>query len=79
VNGTAPVSESPEYSLHVPLGYTNTTGPDRRAIAALAGHAPHTAEVRMDAVALIDLNRDHKMYQWSTVAEIPLGTADTNG
>jgi 2'-5' RNA ligase len=67
------VSESPEYRPHVSLGYSNTSGPAQRALDALARHEPHTAEVTVDAVALIDLNRDHKMYQWTTVAEAKLG------
>jgi 2'-5' RNA ligase len=72
VRGRDNVTESTEYRPHVSLGYTNTTGPARRAADALARHEPHTAQVLVDAVALIDLNRDHKMYQWTTVAEARL-------
>ncbi|HEY0687610.1 MAG TPA: 2'-5' RNA ligase family protein [Kribbella sp.] len=68
------VSESPEYSPHVSLGYTNSSGPAQRALEALARYEPHTARVTVDAVALIDLNRDHKMYQWTTVAEAKLAS-----
>jgi 2'-5' RNA ligase len=73
VRGAENLSESPDYRPHVSLGYTNTTGPAQHAIDALDGHEPRTAQVLVDSVALIDLNRDHKMYQWSTVAEIALG------
>lgn len=69
------VSESTEYRPHVSLGYTNTTGPAQHALDVLAGHEPHTAQVRVEAVALIDLNRDHRMYQWTTVAEAKLGAS----
>ncbi|MFK4087206.1 2'-5' RNA ligase family protein [Kribbella sp. NPDC020789] len=66
------VTESPDYNPHVSLGYTNTSGPAQHALDVVARHEPHTARVTVDAVALIDLNRDHRMYEWTTVAEVGL-------
>ncbi|MGC4942220.1 2'-5' RNA ligase family protein [Kribbella sp. DT2] len=76
VRGPDNVTESPDYRPHVSLGYTNTTGPAHRALEALARHEPRTAQVTVDSVALIDLHRDHRMYQWTTVAEARLGDGD---
>ncbi|MBB5979822.1 2'-5' RNA ligase family protein [Kribbella solani] len=73
VRGEDNVTESPDYRPHVSIGYTNTTGPARRAVESLARHTPRTTQMTVEAVALIDLNRDHKMYQWTTVAEAQLG------
>jgi 2'-5' RNA ligase len=73
VCGEDNVPESSDYRPHVSLGYTNTTGPAQRALNSLVGHTPRTAQVTVDSAALIDLNRDHKMYQWTTVAKARLG------
>jgi 2'-5' RNA ligase len=72
VFGDAPEPEV-GYRPHVSLGYTNTTGPAESVVDALADLPPRTAEVTVDAVSLIDLNRDQKMYEWSPVASVPLG------
>lgn len=61
------------FTPHVSVGYSNATGPSAPFTAAVtnADIAPATASV--SNASLIRINRDHRMYEWSTIAEIPLG------
>lgn len=59
---------------HVSLGYANATGPAGPLADALDAHDRHAAEITVDSVALINLNRDHKAYEWTDVATVHLGT-----
>ncbi|WHT23396.1 2'-5' RNA ligase family protein [Crossiella sp. CA-258035] len=61
------------FRAHVSLGYSNTAGPAEPVARALATHGGHTATVSISAVSLIDLNRDHKAYEWTDVATARLG------
>jgi 2'-5' RNA ligase len=63
------------WRAHVSLGYSNSAGPAEPVAAALAAHGEHTAEVTVDAVSLIDLNRDRKAYEWSDIGFVLLGKA----
>ena len=58
---------------HVSLGYANATGPAEPVAAALRAHGDHIAEVTVETVSLIDLNRDRKAYEWTEVHSVPLG------
>jgi 2'-5' RNA ligase len=58
---------------HVSLAYANTDGPAEPIFQALAALPRQTVEFEVSAVALIELNRDHKMYEWTDVATVPLG------
>ena len=58
---------------HVSLGYSNATGPAEPVELALRSAEEHTADVTVTAISLIDLNRDHKSYEWTEVATVPLG------
>lgn len=74
VLGSDQVPEQAEgFRPHVSLGYTNAAGPAAAPIEALARHAERRAEITVDSVSLIDLNRDEKMYQWTDVARVQLG------
>jgi 2'-5' RNA ligase len=61
------------YHPHVTLGYSNSSGPAGPIRTALAGHELPSVEVTISTVSLLDLNRDNRQYQWTTVAELPLG------
>ncbi|MBP2336580.1 2'-5' RNA ligase [Saccharothrix coeruleofusca] len=61
------------FRAHVSLGYCNTAGPAEPVAAALDAHDRRTAEVTVSSVTLIDLNRDHKAYEWTDVATVRLG------
>jgi hypothetical protein len=58
---------------HVSLSYSNAAGLAEPVATSLAAHGEYSAQVTVDAVSLIDLNRDHKAYEWSDVTTIRLG------
>jgi 2'-5' RNA ligase len=61
------------WRAHVSLGYSNSAGPAEPAAITLAAHQKHSAGVNVSAVSLINLNRDSKAYEWTTVATVHLG------
>jgi 2'-5' RNA ligase len=61
---------------HVSLGYSNAAGPAEPLATALAAHTEYTAEVVVSSVSLIDLNRDHRTYEWTDVATVPLRSSE---
>ncbi|MDQ2588373.1 hypothetical protein CKY47_31295 [Saccharothrix yanglingensis] len=66
------------FRAHVSLGYSNTAGPMEPVAQALDAHGRHNGEVVVSSVSLIDLNRDHKAYEWTDVATVPLGPREAN-
>ena len=69
--GADRVPESPEWSAHVSVAYVNSDGPGAPIGAALEGMDGTETTVR--AVDLIRLGRDNHLYEWETVASLPLG------
>ncbi|MFI6427793.1 2'-5' RNA ligase family protein [Promicromonospora sp. NPDC050880] len=68
------VLESPEFHPHVSIAYSNSdvpTGPVRERVAPLRDFEPVT--IPITSAQLIRLNRDNQMYEWETVADVPLG------
>jgi 2'-5' RNA ligase len=59
---------------HVSLGYWHTDGPAAPLVDVLAAGPAYTAEVTISRVTLIDLNRDRRMYEWTEVGSVPLGS-----
>lgn len=68
--GRAPENE--DFTPHISVAYSNVTGPGDVYDAALAGE-DGTADLVVDAVQLIVLGRDEHMYEWTTLADVPLG------
>jgi 2'-5' RNA ligase len=58
---------------HVSLAYANTAGPAELIFQTLAALPKQTINFEVAAVTLIDINRDHKMYEWTDVATVSLG------
>jgi 2'-5' RNA ligase len=72
--GSNKVPEPEEgFRAHVSLGYSNAAGPAEPVAEALRTSGPHTAEVTVTSVSLIDLNRDRGAYEWTEVATLTLG------
>jgi hypothetical protein len=69
--GADRVPESPEWTAHVSVAYANADGPGVPIKAVLEGMGGVGATVR--AVDLIRLGRDQHVYEWETIASIPLG------
>lgn len=57
---------------HVSLAYSNTAGPAEPIIERLAARPVTSAEITVCRAALIDLNRDHRVYQWTDIATADL-------
>lgn len=73
--GRDSVPELPELDPHISLGYWNEVAPAeplRQRVNALGGGL---AKTELTSVALINLNRDHNQYEWTTYARVPLGLA----
>jgi len=78
--GVAGVPEAAgDYTPHLSLAYSDTDGPDEPYAAALAEAGQRSATVEIGAVQAISLGRDTHLYQWATVATVPLGTGAIDG
>lgn len=62
------------FAPHVSLAYSNQDG-DMQPILDAASVTPKPATFTVRHADLILLGRDHKLYEWTTKAEIALGTA----
>jgi hypothetical protein len=66
--GPERVREAAQWSAHVSVAY----GPGEPIEAALGGVCD-VAEAVIEAVELIRLGRDNRVYEWETIASLPLG------
>jgi 2'-5' RNA ligase len=69
--GAERVPEAAEWSAHVSVAYAAADGPGEPIEAALGG-LDDTAGATVSAVDLIRLGRDRQMYEWETLARLPL-------
>jgi hypothetical protein len=69
--GTVRVPEAAEWTPHVSVAYANADGPAAPVDAALG--AGQAVTVTLGTVDLIRLGRDRHVYEWETIASIPLG------
>jgi 2'-5' RNA ligase len=72
VLGPERLMEAADWTPHVSVAYSSSTGPAAEYLAALADSSD-TENVMIDHVQLIVLGRDHRMYEWTTYADLPLG------
>lgn len=63
--------EGDDWTPHVSVAYSNSTAPAAPYLAAVENG--DTASVPIGHVQLIVLDRDQRMYEWTTRADIPLG------
>ena len=61
-----------EFSPHVSIAYVNADQPAAATVAAVESIRPAPAEVTIDAASLIEQHRDNRMYEWRTIAALPL-------
>lgn len=64
-----------DFRPHVSLAYSNAAGPADPIAQRLAAYPMTSTEITVNRVSLIDLNRDHRAYEWTEVATVGLGTA----
>jgi 2'-5' RNA ligase len=57
---------------HVSVAYITADGPAEPYLNAVRAVQPDPARVRIDHVDLIEMQRDDRMYEWTTVAALPL-------
>jgi hypothetical protein len=70
--GPLRVPDGPGWAPHVSIAYGNADGPDGAFEAALDGEGT-VAAMTVDAVTLIRLGRDQRVYEWEALAGVPLG------
>jgi len=61
------------FQPHISLAYSSSNGPAAPVTAALASARVAPARALVTHISLIRIHRDHRMYEWSPVAEVPLG------
>jgi hypothetical protein len=70
------LSEVPEhtegFTPHVSVGYSNGAGPTAPFAAALAATDVGQAHACITHAELIVINRDNRMYEWESLAQVPL-------
>lgn len=57
---------------HVSLAYSNTAGPAEPIVQRLEAQSVTAAEITIHRAALIDLNRNHRTYEWTDIATADL-------
>lgn len=73
VLGEDQVPEDPDrYRPHVSVAYLTAPGSSGPYVTALRKLNPQPVHVRINHVALIELHRDLKMYEWTSLAKIPI-------
>ena len=72
--GSDNVPEGPDdFRPHVSLAYSNAAGPAVPIVQRLTAWPVTSAEITVRRAALIDFNRDHRVYQWTDIATAELG------
>lgn len=69
------VPEDPDdFRPHVSLTYSNAAGPAAPIAQQLTAQKITSAQITVRRATLIDLNRDHRVHQWTDIATAELGT-----
>jgi 2'-5' RNA ligase len=71
--GRDSVPALPELDPHISLGYWNQVAPAEPLRQQVDSHSGRGATTDISRVSLINLNRDHHRYEWTTYASLPLG------
>jgi 2'-5' RNA ligase len=71
VRGAAEVPESEEWTPHISLAYSNSDDVAAPYIAAVDSVSKPPITLTISKAHLIELNRDARLYQWTTEAEVP--------
>jgi hypothetical protein len=61
---------------HIRLAYVSTPQPAAATLTAIERVKTEAVEVTIAAASLIEMHRGRRMYEWRTVDELPIGTAD---
>jgi 2'-5' RNA ligase len=73
VVGDDQVPEDPlRFRPHVSVAYITADGPTDPYLATVSSLDPEPANVSINHVSLIEMHRDNRMYEWTTVRTFPL-------
>ncbi|AVZ77296.1 hypothetical protein SLUN_08190 [Streptomyces lunaelactis] len=61
------------FTPHVSVGYSHGAGEAASFVDALAATDIEPAHARITQAELIVINRDNRMYEWESLAQVPLG------
>jgi 2'-5' RNA ligase len=61
------------YQPHISLAYVSTPQPASNTLDAINRVTTDPADLTINAVSLIEMHRDNRMYEWRTVEAVPLG------
>lgn len=61
---------------HVTVVYSSSEQPAADVAAALSTVAVPAVECALTTASLIELHRDRRMYEWRTIAELPIGRSE---
>lgn len=61
------------YQPHISLAYVSTPQPAVATLEAINRVTADPADLTINAVSLIEMHRDNRMYEWQTIEAIPLG------
>ncbi|WP_432948100.1 2'-5' RNA ligase family protein [Kribbella sp. CA-253562] len=61
------------YQPHISLAYVSTPQPAIAALDAINRVTADPVDLTINAVSLIEMHRDNRMYEWQTVEAVPLG------
>ena len=61
------------FGPHISIAYSSSDGPAAPVLAAIGSVPSAPATARITHADLILLNRDHRMYEWESVASVQLG------
>ena len=70
--GPDTIPELPELNPHITLGYFTAAAPAAPLRNQLAAAPGHSTALTITSLSLIDLNRDHRMYEWTPVTTLRL-------
>jgi 2'-5' RNA ligase len=61
------------YQPHISLAYVSTPQPASTTLDAINRVTTDPADLTINAVSLIEMHRDDRMYEWRTIEAVPLG------
>lgn len=68
-----PAEPATGFQPHVSIAYVNTPQPADAVVQALSRAEAQAVSVDLPQVALIEMHRDRRMYEWETVATVDVG------
>jgi hypothetical protein len=71
--GPAEGKPTTRFRPHVSAAYVNASADPRPVREALDAITPDPAQVTITHASLIEMHRDNRMYEWTTIAAVPLG------